>query len=123
MNIENTIKGYIKQAVVITALAICGFSANAALGISGGGKVKAKNNMGIDFTPISVTNSFTLKGRLNYKGSQIMSEQRVPEVVAFNSVVTYQQGNTTYILPYKNVIPVAPSANNLQLLNFKVNIH
>lgn len=109
---------------MITALAICSIHALAAIGIGGGGKTKPAS-IGIDFTPISVANSFTLKGNFAYKGSKIMSEQKVDNLITFNSIVTYQQGNTTYILPYKSSVSLAPATNSssLQMLNLKVKIH
>ena len=110
---------------MITALAICGVQAFAAIGIGGGGKTK-QNSIGIDFTPISVANSFTLKGNFSYRGGKIMSEERIaPNVITLNSIVTYQQGNTTYIMPYKSSISLSPAASssNLQMLNLKVKIH
>ncbi|MDH7461822.1 hypothetical protein QEG73_11055 [Chitinophagaceae bacterium 26-R-25] len=109
---------------MITALAICGIQAFAAIGIGGGGKTKEKS-IGIDFTPISIANSFTLKGNFSYRGGKIMSEERIaPNVISFNSIVTYQQGNTTYIMPYKSSVTLAPATNSsLQMLNLKVKIH
>lgn len=110
---------------MITVLAICGIQAFAALGIGGGGKTK-QQSVGIDFTPISIANSFTLKGNFSYKGGKIMSEERIaPNVITFNSVVTYQQGNTTYIMPYKSSVSLTPAtnSNSLQMLNLKVKIH
>ena len=124
MKLLSFIKRYKKQSVMITALAICGINAFAAIGIGGGGKTK-QNSIGIDFTPISVANSFTLKGNFSYKGGRIMSEERTPNVITFNSIVTYQQGNTTYIMPYKSSVSLTPtpSSNGLQMLNLKVKIH
>ena len=125
MKLLSFIKRFKKQSVMITALAICGINAFAAIGIGGGGKTK-QQSIGIDFTPISVANSFTLKGNFSYRGSKILSEERTaPNVITFNSIVTYQQGNTTYIMPYKSSVSLTPATNsgNLQMLNFKVKIH
>jgi len=125
MNLLSFIKSYKKQSVMITVLAICGIQAFAALCIGGGGKTK-QQSVGIDFTPISIANSFTLKGNFSYKGGKIMSEERIaPNGITFNSVVTYQQGNTTYIMPYKSSVSLTPAtnSNSLQMLNLKVKIH
>ncbi len=121
MKCKKSIKSHIRQSITLIVLILCGLHVSAAIGIGGG--EKKKKNMGIEFTPISITNSFTLKSNLSYKGSKLLSEPKVPEILSFNSVVAYQQGNTTYILPYKSSVAISPSTGNLQMLNFKVNIH
>ena len=47
---------------------------------------------------------FNLRTGLSYKGSLITSQQRSGNFIMNSSIVTYQKGNTTYIIPYKNKI-------------------
>ena len=50
--------------------------------------------------------NFNLKNGLKYKGSLIMnSVTAAPN--SFNNLITYQKGNSVYILPYKQKIFVA----------------
>ena len=48
-----------------------------------------------------------LKSGLSYKGSLLSSTQSGSSLVLKN-VVTYQKGNTTYILPYKSKVTPIP---------------
>ena len=59
-------------------------------------------------TPSTIKNSiaFNIKSGLNYKGSLINTRQTVGSSIMNTSLVTYQKGNTTYIVPYKNKITV-----------------
>jgi hypothetical protein len=73
-----------------------------ALASSGGGKNK-KNSLASSkqgFTPNKSSYGLTLKAGPNYTGSYIYSSQR-NNVVSYNTLVTYQKGNTIFILPYK----------------------
>jgi uncharacterized lipoprotein YehR (DUF1307 family) len=95
--------------------------ASAAIGIDGeGNKAKRKNVLG-DFKPIKTTNGFTLKAGPVYKGSLIFKQQKSVNTISFNSLVTYQKGNTTYIIPHK--YKFSTNNSSLQLVNFKVRLH
>jgi hypothetical protein len=81
-----------------------------------------------DFVPIRTTNGFTLKSGVNYTGSHIVSSEKNNKIFSYNSIVTYQKGNTTYILPFKykvNISPLStiPAKSNFQMLNLKINVH
>jgi hypothetical protein len=90
----------------------------------GGGKSKSKK-VTAGFTPIRTSQGFTLKAGPTYRGSMILNQERTDHYIAFNSLVTYQNGNTTYILPnrYRVNLCSAGTRSNLQLLNFKINLH
>ena len=72
-----------------------------------GKKVKCKTTLNIS-TPANLRNSiaFNIKSGLSYKGSLLTSRHTVGSSVMNNSVITYQKGNTTYIIPYKNKITI-----------------
>ncbi|HJU45421.1 MAG TPA: hypothetical protein VJ647_01500, partial [Chitinophagaceae bacterium] len=77
------------------------------------------------FTPVKITNAFTLKAGPNYRsGSTIFTEERKqqPAFLQLNSIVTYQKGNVTYVLPHSQRISVAAGKSNIQAVNLKVNI-
>lgn len=71
---------------------------------------KSKSKAGISLnikTPVSLRNSisFNLKSGLVYKGSTLGSNTNMG--IRLNTgTVTYQKGNTVYILPYKHKIAV-----------------
>ena len=45
-----------------------------------------------------------LKSGLNYKGTTVINQQHVGNSIFTNSIVSYQKGNTVYILPYKQKV-------------------
>jgi len=73
-----------------------------------GRKSKNKTTLNIS-APSNIKNSiaFNLKLGLIYKGSLLNTRNTVGNAIVNTSVVTYQKGNTTYIIPYKNKITVA----------------
>ncbi len=97
-----------------------------AFGSMGGGNNKSKNKaVKTDFVPIRTTNGFTLKAGPSYHGSMIFGTDKKKNITSFNSVITYQKGNTTYILPYRYKIqsPSLQNKSSLQLFNLKVKMH
>ncbi len=94
-----------------------------ALAITGGGSKskKAQNNFG--FVSVKTTNGFTLKSGPNYKGSFALTKSKTSTGTSYTSLITYQQGNTTFIMPYKYKVNnnQAPKSN-MQLVNLKMKI-
>lgn len=94
---------FAKRLLILTVL----FStANAVLADRGFGK-RNKNRTSLNVSTnasVSLRNSiqFNLKTGLSYKGSLLTSQQRNGSFMTTNSIVTYQKGNTTYIIPYKS---------------------
>lgn len=93
----------------------------------GGDKNKSKNNaLHSGFTPIRTTRGFTLKDRLTYRGSMILKQEKTSNSINYSSLIMYQKGNTTYILPnkYKAPLTVASASNksNLQILQLKIRL-
>ncbi len=74
-----------------------------------GKKNKNKTTLNIATNSSSIRNSiaFNLKSGLTYKGSLISSTSTVGSSLISNSVITYQKGNMTYIIPYKHKIILA----------------
>ena len=72
-----------------------------------GKKNKNKTLLNI-VTPTTLRNSipFNLKSGLSYKGSLLTTTNVVGSSIMSSSVITYQKGNMTYIIPYKHKIAV-----------------
>jgi len=69
-----------------------------ALASSGGGKKKAANsNLGI--IPVRSNGSFVMNARPSYSGSHILKTTNSKNTTVIRSVITYQKGNTTFIVP------------------------
>ena len=82
--------------------------AQVAMADRGVGK-KSKNKTILNiYTPSTLRNSiaFNLKSGLSYKGSLLSNNNTVGNSIMSNSLVTYQKGNITYVVPYKHKIVV-----------------
>jgi hypothetical protein len=88
-------------------LAVLFGSANVVLADRGFGKRnKSKAILNVNTSNTSLRNAiaFNLKSGLSYRGTLLTSTVRVNSGFMNTSLVTYQKGNTTYIIPYKNKI-------------------
>jgi hypothetical protein len=126
MQVNSTLKlNHMLKKTIISCAMIGAFA--LALASSGGGdKKKAEALRKSDFTPIRTTNGFTLKAGPAYTGSHTFTSVRTnSNYITRNTVVTYQQGNKVFILPYKprvvvNATPVNSSyRNNLNAFDLK----
>lgn len=77
----------------------------AAFATLGDGKSKGKKNSLLNSKPTITPGKFSLKSGYQYRGSQILNQQSDNNSFTRNSLVTYQKGNMTYILPVKTIIP------------------
>ena len=87
----------------LTTLFLVGLSV-AAFATLGDGKAKKKSSL-LNSKPTITPGKFTLKSGYQYRGSQIISQKKDNNSFTRNSLVTYQKGNMTYILPVKTIIP------------------
>ena len=72
----------------------------------GVGKKKAKVNLNLANVNTPKSLSFNLKTGLKYKGSLLTGTSSGKNTVMYNNLVTYQKGNTIYIIPYKQKVVV-----------------
>lgn len=100
----SAMKRHIKKTIIlVTLISVAGF----AFADRGAGK-KNKVKTVLNITPgTSFKNSIlaNVKSGLSYKGS-LLSTTRTSSTIINSSLMTYQKGNTTYIIPYKNKIAV-----------------
>jgi hypothetical protein len=94
----------------------------------GGDNKKANIPLKTNFIPIRTTTGITLKTGPEYSGSMFLATQKTHEYVSFNSLVTYQKGNMTYIMPHTyrintNVYLKNNSGSNLSVLDLRINMH
>ena len=94
-----------------------------ALASSGGGKGKKAPAVNSGFASISTPAGFTLKSGPKYTGSSLLLTQKSKNFTLYNTLVTYQKGNTIYILPYKYKMQTKSCfKSNLKLVDLKLNI-
>jgi hypothetical protein len=115
-----------KIAISTLMLAVAGL-AFASKGGGGDNKKAANLHLKTNFVPIRTTNGFTLKAGPAYASSMVMSTEKSREYVSFSTLVTYQKGNSFYILPYTYKINTSVylknSGNNLRLLDLRIDMH
>ena len=94
-----------KMLLIMPALTGIVFSALADRGI--GKKTKNRVDMNIS-TAGGFKNSISLNLRsgLKYTGSLLVQQQNSGSSILNNSLVTYQKGNTVYIVPSRQVVAV-----------------
>ncbi len=92
-----------KMILVILMLSGIGFSAMADKGI--GKKSKAKVTLNINSgNNLRNSISLNLKTGLKYTGSLLVNQEVAGTSYLSNSLLTYQKGNTVYIIPQKQII-------------------
>lgn len=117
----------IRQTVISTLLlAVVGL----AFASKGGGD--KKNNKSIplkaEFTPIRTTGNFTLKSSPAYSGSFFLGQEKTNTTISFNTLVTYEKGNSVFIMPYKYKVNMPNITDgsikpSLQLLDLRIKMH
>ncbi len=100
-----------------------------ALASSGGGKKKSvSSNLGI--IPIRTNGTLVDKSKPGYTGSVLFSTARQNNSIVYRSLVTYQKGNTTYIVPSQLRMNKAPKLSfsspslrsNLKVVDLKLKL-
>lgn len=94
-----------KMILVVIMLTGITYSALADKGI--GKKSKTKISLNINTTN-SLRNSISLnlKSGLKYTGSLLVNQQSNGKSILSNNLLTYQKGNTVYIIPHKQIVAI-----------------
>ena len=85
-----------------------------ALASSGGGKKKSSGST-LGLIPIRSNGTFTLKSKPSYSGSFLYTTANQKNSTTYRSVITYQKGNTTFMIPSQYRL------NNQRKLTFNSN--
>lgn len=98
--------------------------------MGGGGDKKKDNSIPLktEFVPIRTTNNFTLKAGPSYSGSFMLGQEKTKTSISFNTLVTYEKGNSIFVMPYKYKVNTGnimdgSKKSNLQLIDFHINMH
>lgn len=92
------IKRLIKRKIATAVLISASVAAFATLGDDGG-----KKGAKISSSETNLSN-FSLRTAYNYRSNNLFSPSRSQKFIMLNTVVTYQKGNVTYILPLKKKV-------------------
>jgi hypothetical protein len=112
-------------SIRLTAISLLLFAATAlAFASKGGGEKKKHHEFDNSFTPINAASSFSLKRSPLYSGSIVSFHPQADNRMSINAMITYQRGNTTFILPYQYKVNINPSTSyphtNLQFLGVRI---
>lgn len=100
------IKTTILTKVLGRKLAIFGLiavSAVASFATLGDGRIKKDKPSRSLLTNKTQTNSFSLRSGYTFRGNEVINTQ-TPRYINLNTTMTYQRGNTTYVLPLKKKV-------------------
>jgi len=98
------IKGLIKRKLATAVLVTASMAAFATLGDGGKKGTKLSNS---EFS----TSTFSLRTPYNYKSYNLFNDSKPQKFIMLNTVVTYQKGNTTYIVPLKKKVILGGKIN------------
>ncbi len=101
---------HIKKLIVASTLALSVQVALASISFSGisddknkGNKYSLKNLSLLSHRTLSLS---SMKLNLQFKGSDVLAQKATPTGLEINSLLYYNRGNTTYIMPYKFKVKV-----------------
>ncbi|MCB0709988.1 MAG: hypothetical protein KDC15_11420 [Chitinophagaceae bacterium] len=111
-----------KMILLIVMLAGIAFSAWADKGIGKKSKVKVDLNIK---TTNSLRNSISLnlKTGLKYTGSLLVDSKVDGKALINNTLLTYQKGNTVYIIPHKQIIVTPDMAQGYSGMKLIIKTH
>jgi hypothetical protein len=110
----------------LTVMGLLLFAVTAlAFASKGGGEKKKHREFENSFTPINAASSFSLKKAPLYSGSSVTFHPQIDNHISLNAMITYQRGNTTFILPYQYKVNITPDIDfstrtNLQFLGVRI---
>lgn len=96
---SKTTKHLIRKKLATLLLVSASLAAFATLG--DGGKKAKKDNSSV-LLPYSAKN-FSLRSNYNYRSNNLLNVPVKKEFIMLNPVITYQKGNSAYILPLKKM--------------------
>ena len=111
-------KGFTYHKLIAVFLLVLAGNMSFGIGLSG---MSGKSSSSSNFTLKNLNKKKTvvlspINSNYQFKGSQFLNVKKTGNTVQVNSVVRYQNGNTTYVFPYKYTVkaplfktPTAPA--------------
>lgn len=99
---QSTLLKIARRTSVAFLLAVTAISSFAVLGDKGKSPKSGSFLSNENFTV--APGSFSLRSNYNFRGNQVINTKKSSQYINLNTVITYQKGNTTYIVPLKKKI-------------------
>jgi len=91
----------LRKKIATAALIVASAAAFATIGDSGKkGQTRPAASSKFSYN----SKNFTLRSSYNFKGNNVLNTHNSPKFIVLNTTVTYQKGNTTYVLPLKKKV-------------------
>lgn len=101
MILKSTItKSFLKKKFTTVLFIAASLAAFATLGDDSG--KKSKKGYSSELLPYTAK-TFSLRSNYNYKSNNLFSQPEKKNFIMLNPLVTYQKGNSTYVLPLKKM--------------------
>jgi len=100
MNLNTTFKRLLKRKMATVVLVSASIVTFAALGDDGGRKGLRNPTVAEKLN----AKTFSLRSGYNYTSNNLFTSTHNSRYIVLNTVVTYQKGNATYILPLKKKV-------------------
>jgi len=94
-----------RKLAVMLLIAVSAVASFATLGE--GNKKSGRSTASLLSSRTNKPGSFSLKSGYTYRGNQVINSQATKKYISLNTTVTYQKGNTTYIVPLKKKVALS----------------
>lgn len=91
-----------KKLTVLALLAATTVAAFATLGDGKAKSYKSKKSL-LSSKTVLTPGTFSLKSGYNFRGNEVLTFEK-ERYININTVITYQKGNSTYIMPLKKKV-------------------
>lgn len=97
------LKPAIKKLAILFVMGCITVGAFATLG-EGKSKDKSSKKLTLSGKKPNMPGTFSLRSGYAFRGNQVIDLKKENKYINLNTVITYQQGNTTYTIPLKKKV-------------------
>ena len=90
--------------VLLLGFALSSYAANEAMAVENYGKDKPKKGFNAESSSTTKLNHFSLGSQMNFKGEKVINSVNNSNYINFNTSITYQKGQNSYVVPFKKKV-------------------
>lgn len=91
--------------VLLLGFALSSYAANEAMAVGNYGKDKPKKGFSAESSSTKL-NHFSLGSQMNFKGEKVINSVNNSNYINFNTSITYQKGQNSYVVPFKKKVVI-----------------